>query len=798
MLRNYFTIAWRHLLKDRTSSLINISGLAIGMAVALLIGLWIWDELSYNTSFSHYDHIARVMEHQTYNGDISTDEAVSFPMGKELQTHYAGNFKYVVMSSWQVDHILSVSNRHLSQSGIYLDMDGPRMLSLKMLTGTQQGLQDPHSILLAASTAKAIFGDADPLYKTLKIDNKLDVKVTGIYEDLPDNTYFKNLAFIAPWELYTSSEPWIKRAETQWGNASFQLFVQIADASEFTRVSQNIIHSKYDNVPPDQKKWRSEIFLHPMRDWRLRSHWKGGVQTGGLIEYVRLFGIIGVFVLLLACINFMNLSTARSERRAKEVGIRKAIGSLRSQLIGQFYGESLVVIVFALFLSLLLVQLILPWFNLVTDKRLFVPVISPLFWLIAIAFTGFTAMVAGSYPALYLSSFQPIKVLKGSFKTGRQASIPRKFLVVLQFTISLTLIIGTIVVYNQIQYSKNRPIGYNRNDLMMVRMKSPDFYGKFDLLRNELKNLGAITELAESSSPPTDVWADYTGFEWAGKDPALEGDFGCMWVTPEFGQTVGWQIKEGRNFSREFRTDSLAILVNESSVKFMGLQHPVGTRVKWGAGPEAKTYTVIGVIKDMLMESPFDPVRQTIFFQDNENANWIDLKLNPNRPAAASLTKIEAVFKKYIPSAPFDYKFADRAFAAKFAAEERVGKLSTFFATLAIFISCLGLFGLASFVAEQRTKEIGVRKVLGASVVNLWRLLSTDLLWLVVLSMLIAIPTAWYFMNNWLQSYAYRTNISWWVFVVPAAGILLITLLTVSYQSIKAALANPVKSLRSE
>jgi ABC-type antimicrobial peptide transport system permease subunit len=389
-------------------------------------------------------------------------------------------------------------------------------------------------------------------------------------------------------------------------------------------------------------------------------------------------------------------------------------------------------------------------------------------------------------------------VLKGTFKVGRFASMPRKVLVVMQFTISLALIIGAIIVYNQIQYSKDRPIGYNRNGLMMVQMKSPDFYGKFDLLRTDLRNLGAIEELSESSSPLTEVWSDNDGFSWQGKDPTLDGDFGTIWVTHDFGKTVGWQFKEGRDFSREFKTDSSAIVLNESAVKFMGIKNPVGTMVKWGTDAKAKSYKVIGVIKDMLMESPYEAVRQTIYFMDYENVNWIVMKLNPNKSASESVSKIEAAFKKYIPSAPFDYKFADTEFAAKFAAEERIGKLSTFFAALAIFISCLGLFGLASFVAEQRTKEIGVRKVLGASVFNLWRLLSKDFVLLVIISLLIAVPISYYFMHNWLQSYQYRTKISWWVFAVAGFGAFVITILTVSFQAIKAAIANPVKSLRTE
>ncbi|HSZ84736.1 MAG TPA: FtsX-like permease family protein, partial [Puia sp.] len=420
------------------------------------------------------------------------------------------------------------------------------------------------------------------------------------------------------------------------------------------------------------------------------------------------------------------------------------------------------------------------------------------FWIAGLSFSFVTGIIAGSYPALYLSSFQPIKVLKGTFKVGRLAAIPRKVLVVMQFSISLVLIIGTIVVYDQIQFSKDRPIGYNRNGLMMIRMKTPDFYGKFDLLENELKNSGAVEQMAESHSPLTGVYLSNNGFSWPQQDPGLDEDFETIWVTHDFGKTVSWQLKEGRDFSKDFKSDSSAIILNESAVKYMGLKNPVGTIVKWGTDATAKNYKVIGVIKDMLMESPYDAIRQTIYFMDYDNVNWIILKLNPNKSATQSIAQVESVFKKYIPSVPFDYKFADKEFASKFAAEERIGKLSTFFAALAIFISCLGLFGLASFVAEQRTKEIGVRKVLGASLFNLWRLLSKDFLLLVVISLLIAIPISYYFMSNWLLHYIYRTNISWWVFGISGVGAMLITLLTVSFQAIKAAVANPVKSLRTE
>ena len=589
MIKNYLTVAFRNLRKNKASSFINIGGLAVGMAVAMLIGLWIYDEFSYDKYHKNYDRIARVMQHQTSNGHVYSDNSLPFPLGPELQKSFGSDFKYVVMASWEGSHILTYGDKKISRGGIYMDKDGAKLLSLKMIKGSQDGLKDPNSILLSASSAKAIFGEADAVNQLIKIDNKLDVKVTGVYEDLPFNTEFRDVTFIAPWDLYVSSEPWIQRAkqEGQWDNNSFQGFVQIADNTDFKTVGKKIRNVKLDHVPAEQKKFKAEIFLHPMTDWHLRSHWDdNGLKTGGAIEYVWLFSIVGIFVLLLACINFMNLSTARSEKRAKEVGIRKAIGSLRGQLIGQFYSESFLVVLFSFVLAIAIVQLTLPWFNGVANKKMTMPWGNPLFWVTGVAFTLITGLVAGSYPALYLSSFQPVKVLKGTFRVGRFASIPRKVLVVLQFTISLALIIGTIIVYNQIQYSKNRPIGYNRDGLMMIEMKSPDFYGKFDLLRTDLKSSGAIEELAESSSPLTGVWSNNGGFDWAGKDPNLDAEFATIWVTHEYGKTVGWQFKEGRDLSREFSMDSASIVVNESAVKFMGIKKPGRNNGKMGTYTE--------------------------------------------------------------------------------------------------------------------------------------------------------------------------------------------------------------------
>jgi putative ABC transport system permease protein len=803
MIRNYFKIAWRNLLRNRAFSVINISGLATGMAVVMLIGLWVWDEWTFDRWHKNYDRIAQVWEQQVASGSISTFNNTPFPIGKELRSSYAGDFKYVVMASVEYDHILTTGEEQFSRNGIYMDVDAPAMLTLQMREGTLDGLRDPHSILLSASTAKAMFGNKPPLNRLIKIDNdnKLEVKVTGVYEDMPGNTTFRNLSFIAPWDLFATSADWIINSdkENKWDNNAFQTFVQIADNADVASVNRKIVNCKQTHVAPEDKVYQTKVFLNPMRDWHLRSHWDmNGIRTGGLITYVRLFGIIGIFVLLLACINFMNLSTARSERRAREVGIRKTIGSMRVQIAGQFYSESLLVVVFAFVLSIFLVQLALPFFNDLAGKQLVIPYASAGFWLTGIGFTIITGLVAGSYPALYLSSFRPIKVLKGTFRVGRLASLPRKALVVMQFTISVVLVIGTIVVYKQVQYTKDRPIGYDRNGLMMIQMKTSEFYTKSALLRDELTKVGAIQSFAESSSPVTSVYASGDDYSWPGSNSSDPQNFAILWVTHDFGRTVGWQFKAGRDFSKEFATDSAAVVINETAARVMGLKDPIGKTVVAGTGKDASNFTIIGVIRDMLMESPFEPVRQTFYFMDHQNVGWIILKLNPHESAGAAVAKVAAVFKKYTPSAPFDYQFADTEFAAKFAAEERIGKLSTFFASLAIFISCLGLFGLASFVAEQRTKEIGVRKVLGASVFNVWRLLSKEFVALVLVALLVATPVSSWLMDRWLQDYSYKTGLSWWIFAAAGLGALVITLLTVSFQAIKAGMANPVQSLRSE
>ncbi|GAB3966659.1 ABC transporter permease [Spirosoma terrae] len=800
MLSNYLKIAYRSLVKHKGYSFINIGGLAVGMAVAILIGLWIYDELSFDRYFQNYDRIAKVLQTGTFEGEVFHGGYNPAPMGPELRTVYGDNFSHVVMSSWTDDHILAYGDKKLSKSGNYLSANAPDMLTLKMLSGTRAGLKDPSSILLSESVAYALFGTADPVGKSMKIDNKLDVNVTGVYEDFPYNTEFRDIKFIAPWELYLLDQPWIKEAQDSgvWGNFSWQVLVQIAPNTTFKTVSEKIKDIRLKHSP-EVAFIKPKVILQPMREWHLYTGWDKAGNVEGRIQYVWLFGIIGVFVLLLACINFMNLSTARSEKRAKEVGIRKAVGSLRSQLISQFFSESLLVVAIAFVLAILLVQLTLPFFNDVADKRIGILWTSPVFWLLIIVFSLLTGLIAGSYPALYLSSFQPIKVLKGTgsslrFRVGRFTSIPRQVLVVIQFTVSVTLIIGTVIVFQQIEYAKNRPVGYDRSGLITVAINTPELRQHYNALRNALLETGAIVDMSTSSAPATDLKSQNSGFDWEGKDLNFKDNLGTIAVSHDFGKTVGWQFVKGRDLSRQFTSDSSGMVLNETAVRYMGLKDPVGKQIRWNG----KVFRVVGIIKDMLMASPFEPVLQTVYMLNYDWANVINIKLNPVRSASESLPKIEAVFRKFNPGSPFDYKFTDQEYASKFAAEERIGKLGLLFTVLAIFISCLGLFGLASFVAEQRTKEIGIRKVLGASVTSLWQLLSKDFVVLVLISCLFAAPTAWYFMGRWLQKYSYHTTLSWGVFAAASVGALSVTLLTVSFQSIKAALMNPVRSLRSE
>lgn len=791
MLRNYIKIAFRNLLKNSTYSAINIFGLSIGMTTAILVGLWVWDELSYNKYHGHYDRIARVMQHQTYNGVTNTTIATPLPMRAALKSEHGSDFTYIVSSSWTRDYILAFGDRKLSRKGNCVEPDFPLMMSLKMLRGTAANFANPTSALLSESVAKALFGSDDPLNKIIRIDNKKHFKVVGVYEDLPHSTEFRDVSILLPWKFFLEEEPWVKRSETNWGNNSFLLLVQIAPNTDFAQINSKIRSIKARHAK-EEARFDPQAFLHPMSKWHLYSEWENGLPVRGRIQYVWLFGLIGAFVLLLACINFMNLATARSQKRAKEVGVRKVVGSVRSQLIAQFFSESILIASIAAISALFLVQILLPFFNQIADKQIVFPWDSGKSWLLGLGFTVFTGLLAGSYPALYLSGFRPVKVLRGTFQTGRFAALPRQALVVVQFTVSVTLVIGTVVVLRQIRHAKDRPVGFDRAGLVSVAINTTELQDHSRALLHELKQTGLALNAGKSSSPTSEVWSSDASFSWPGKDPDQLGDLGTVGVTHGYGQTVGWQLKQGRDFSNGFSTDNLGMVINESAARFMGLKNAVGTKIAWNN----EQYTIIGVISDVITGSPFMPIQPTVFMLKEDWASFIHIRLNPALGSRQALTRLESIFKRYNPGSPFEYRFASQEYALKFSTEERIGTLSTLFSSLAIFISCLGLFGLALYFAEQRQKEIGIRKVLGASVGTLWQMLSKDFLILVGIACLVAIPVAFTAMRHWLEQYTYRTDLSWWIFVATILGALVVTILTVSVQAVKASLQNPVKILR--
>lgn len=799
MLKNYIKIAWRNLAKNKGYTIINVGGLALGMAVTLIIGLWVQDELSYNDYNTNKDKIAQIFQSQTFNGETGTGPAIPRPLEKAFRDGYMDNFEYLVMSSWNTAQYLKYKETSISRDGYFMQREAPEILDIKILKGERDGVREINSIMLNESTAKALFGEEDPIGKVVEVNSQYDMMVTAVYEDLPFNASFNDAEFIMPWDKYVSVNEWIKNAEDQWGNNSFQMFVQIADNTTMESVTSKILEVK-QKLNENSREFNAQMFLFPMKDWHLRSSFENGKQAGGRIKYVWLFGIIGGFVLLLACINFMNLSTARSEKRAKEVGIRKSIGSQRSQLINQFLGESFLVVSFAFAIAVLIVVASLNGFNNLARKEISFPWGSLAFWGVSLVFITVTALLAGSYPALYLSSFRPVDVLKGTFKAGKHSGLPRKILVVVQFTVSVAFIIGTVIVMQQINYAKNRPIGYDKEGLVQIPTMSQDFTGKFELMREEFINSGAIVEMSTSSAPTTNIWSNRSGFVWEGKPEGFQEDLAWTEVSPEYAKSLNLKIVEGRDFSREFPSDSNAVLINETAVKYMGLKNPIGKFIKDDDEEDpSPPLKIIGVVQDMIAQSPYEPVKQGMYvFDKYDNASYYNMRLNPSQSASQNITVIERVFKEHFPNIPFQYDFVDEEYAEKFASEERIGTLSGIFTALAILISCLGLFGLTSFVAEQRTKEIGVRKVLGASVFNVWNMLSKDFLKLVIISCFIAVPIAYYVMNGWLQEYPYRVILKWWIFGLAMLGALAVTVLTVSFQAIRAAKSNPVKSLRTE
>lgn len=765
----------------------------MGMAVAILIGLWVFDELTFNKSFKNYSRLYSVYHHLTFGSDRFTESGVSPRFVHEVRNNLP-EFESLALTTYQTDYIVSYKEAKFLKPGLFVEPSFIEMFSLRIVDGSQDPLRTMHSVVISKALARAML-DENPVGKVIKFDNRDDLVVTGVYEDFPANSEFTEIQMLMPMDYYFSTSEPARKQRDSWDDISFQCFVLLNDKSSIPEAEAKIKHLLFQKGSANMKEIQPEGLLFPMEKWHLHAEFKDGKNVGGKIQFVWMFGLVGAFVLILACINFMNLSTARSEKRSKEVGIRKVMGSVRKQLVSQFLTESLIVVSISFLVSIVIVVFCLPFFNETASKQMKIPWSNSYFIFISLIFTVATSILAGSYPALFLSSFSPVKVLKGTFKAGRFSSIPRKVLVVFQFTISIALIIGTIVVFQQIQHGKERPVGFDRKGIFYIRVHTGDLSkANYNSLRHDLLSTGVVQDMAKSDFPITrGMWTD-ASLTWEGKDPSSQPLVAINSCSHDFPKTSGFIFVEGRDFSREFATDSTAVIANELAAKLFSDESVIGKKIELGG----KEREVIGVIKDQIRWTPFSKQSPHLYLMSYAQAGYLTIRLNSNAGVHSALDKVEAVIKKYDPAAPFEYQFLHDDYSRLFTDEERTGKLARVFSVLAVFISCLGIFGLASFTAGQRTKEIGIRKVLGATIFNIWKMLSRDFISLVVLSVLVAAPIAYYFSNQWLQQYEYRVEISWWVFAVTGIAALAITLFTVSYQALKAALMNPVNSLRSE
>jgi ABC-type antimicrobial peptide transport system permease subunit len=790
MIKNYLLVAFRNLRRNKAFSAINLLGLAMGMASAMLILLWIQNEVSYDGFHAKKDRLYKMYNRDKMSGKIWAWGVTPKPMAPALKKDFPEVEDAVRMSN--ANFLFTVGEKHLNLPGNFTDSGFLRMFSFPLVSGNiDKALSGIYNIVLTQSCAKKLFGNEDAMGKLIRIDSADHFTVTGVLKDLPNNTQF-NLEYLLPWS-YMKRLGW---DDDYWGNNSIETFITLKPGVTETAFDERVKNITIDHSKAGGDPATTHVFVHPAAKWHLYSNFEEGQIAGGRIETVRLFAIIAGFILLIACINFMNLSTARSEKRAKEVGIRKVVGAPKAKLIAQFLGESVLITLLSGIAALVIVQLSLGAFNLLVNKKLFIDFSSPLFWISGLGFILLTGLIAGSYPAFYLSSFKPAKVLKGTFKASHALVTPRKMLVVLQFTFAIILIISTIIVERQIEFAQNRDAGYSKENLFYSYMQG-DLQKNFEMIRNELLSSGAAVGVTRTSGAMTRHNSDSWGLEWSGSTEADKKlDFNTLGTDDAFAKNMGLKVVRGRDINaRTYLTDSTAMLLNEAAAKAMHFQNPIGQTVKYNG----RSFHVVGVIKDFILESPYQQVPPMLITGPDPYGFYIlNVKLNPAHPVIGNMNKAEQIFRKYNPSYPFEYHFVDEEYAAKFADEKQTGKLAALFAGLTIFISCLGLFGLATYMAENRIKEIGVRKVLGASVSGITALLSKDFLRLVVWSIVIASPIAWWAMNSWLRTYPYHIAIEWWVFAMAGFLSILVAMVTVSFQAIKAAVANPVKSLRSE
>ncbi len=797
MLHNFIKIGTRNLIRQKDYTALNITGLTLGLAITILTSLWIWDELSFDKHHQDYEQIAQVLKRRTNNGETGIRFSLPIPVIDELRNSYGEDFKYVVVADWIGKNTLSIAEKHLTISGTYMSEEAPSLLSLKMLRGTATGLSNPYGVMLSSSTAKAFFDNRDPMGKQVKINGGSPMQIVGVYEDLPSNSTFKDLRFIASFAVIEANSAWVRRArnERYWDASFCQIYVQLNPRSQMKVVEEKIRHMISTHTTDERLKASNpELVLHSMKDWHLRSEWKNGVQSGGAITNVWVFGLVSLFVLALSCINFINLSTARAQVRYLEVGVRKTMGSRRIELVTQFLTESFLVVALAFLVALILAYFLMPFFNNLAGKSLTLPLGDPWFWGLGLAVLLVTALLAGAYPAFFLSSFQPVNALKGTLPGHSSPAYLRHGLVVVQFAVSICLVVGTQVVNDQVSHSKDRDKGYNPTRLLTVSTNAKDFNGKHKALHDALMATQVVTAVSESTSPLTQVTSSNHGFDWKGKDPDLATNFITMWVTPKFGETVGWKMLYGRDFSEDRLADKKAIVCNEAAINFMSLENPIGKTITW----RGDTYQIIGVVADLLIESPFQPVRPAIYFNEPAQGSHMQIRLSAQVDPGEALTGVEEAFQSVVPDVPFDFQYVDDVFARKFISEERLGTLLSVLTFAAIIIGVMGILGLSAFVTRQRSKEMSIRKVLGASLVSILASLFADFMKIIILALIIAVPIAWYLLENWLQEYAYRIELSIGYFAVTSVLSIILTVAIIGRRSLQVALSNPTRFLKDE
>ncbi len=789
MFKNYLKIAWRNIARNKAHSFINISGLAVGIACGLLILLWVQNELDMDAWHKNGPRIYDVYErtHVDHKDDASygTPALIAGEVKKVIP-----EVQYATQMAWVEPHNFRVGEKALKLTGSFASPDYFKMFDTKLLQGNaQNALNTLSGIAISHKMANQLFGGPEAaIGKNILLENTINLTVSAVFEDLP-NTTSTPFEYLLNWQKFLDENGWAK----DWENSGPLTFIMLRPGADPALVGKKIAHFLDNYTQPQHRALTPQLALQPYNDLYLHGNFTNGKIDGGRFEYVRLFSIVALFILLIACINFMNLSTARSVKRAREIGVRKVVGAERSVLIKQFIGESMLVTLIAVGIAVLLLIVLLPAFNQVTQKQIALPFNRPVFWIGLAIITLVTGLVSGSYPALFLSSFNPVKVLKGTLKLGPGVALFRKGLVVFQFVLSITLIIGTIVISKQVNYIQSKNLGYDRENLVYVPLDG-DLVSKYEVFKQEVMGLPGIQSVSRTSFDLTNIENGTRGVEWTGKDPNGHVMFTQASVGYDFVRCMKLTLAAGRDYSKDFTTDSTGYLINQAALAVIGYKNPIGQPLTfWG-----KKGTIIGVLKDFHFNSLHEEIKPLVIrFGEQEGFGNAVIRTQPGQTKQA-LASLQKVYKELNPNFAFDYAFSDLEYQALYQNEQVVGKLSNGFAFLAIFISCLGLLGLAMFTAEQRFKEIGIRKVLGASVASLFASLSKEFIVLVIIALLIAAPLSYLAMTKWLENYQYKTDISWWVFVLSALIAIIITLMTISFQTVKAALVNPVKSLRSE